>query len=191
MTFWDMVKCGLASAPFRVGWKSAARVLQLTVELEPHHKELVPGPHCYLQVIGIHEDFQGQGLGSVMARYVLDSVDTANMPCYVESSNPLNVPFYQRLGFVVARQVVVDDCPPIDLLVRPPSRTPIPVGLSSFASPPSVSLALSPSQRSTANQINLLANGVVSLRPSRLTRIIFWFVLLIILLILAYHTYDY
>lgn len=55
----------------------------------------------YLSDVGILPTMQGKGLAKALINYCLaDLVDTfANSWCYLESSNPLNRGFYQKLGF--------------------------------------------------------------------------------------------
>lgn len=42
---------------------------------------------------------QSQGYGRKLLAPRLDQADNANMPRYLDTSNPKNIPFYQSLGF--------------------------------------------------------------------------------------------
>lgn len=68
----------------------------------------LPGePHFYLQFIGCRREVQGHGLGAALLKHGTRVCDEQGMPAYLESSNPLNVPLYQRHGFeVVAEETV-------------------------------------------------------------------------------------
>lgn len=115
----DLLRSGLLGVAFRLGFSSIRRLFRLMHEMEPHHQEIMGDtPHCYLHFIGVHQDYQVKGRGSAMARYITDVIDACGLPAYVESSNPANVSFYERLGFTVVREIRVGTCPPITLLTR-------------------------------------------------------------------------
>lgn len=71
--------------------------LQLLSAIEKvHPKE----PHYYLEFLGTRRDHQGKGGGSAVMSVMLERCDSEGVPAYLESSNPRNVPFYARHGFV-------------------------------------------------------------------------------------------
>jgi GNAT superfamily N-acetyltransferase len=57
-------------------------------------------PHYYLSLLGTHPDRRGRGLGIDLLRDNLATIDAEGMPAYLESTNPTNLPRYERLGFV-------------------------------------------------------------------------------------------
>lgn len=77
-------------------------------------------PHWYLPFIGVDPPLQGEGLGSALLRHSLESVDRDGMPAYLESSNPQNVPLYERFGFKVLGTIQAGSSPPIYPMLRPP-----------------------------------------------------------------------
>ena len=62
-------------------------------------------PHWYLAGIGTDPPLQGTGIGTELMRSRLVRLDAAGMPAYLESSKESNVPFYERLGFAVTREL--------------------------------------------------------------------------------------
>lgn len=56
----------------------------------------------YLSILGIHDAARGQGLAQQLLRPTLDKADQAGAACFLETFNPLSVPFYRRQGFVQA-----------------------------------------------------------------------------------------
>ena len=72
--------------------------------MKKHHPE---EPHWYLAVIGSDPTVRGGGFGQALMRSRLDRVDAEHAPAYLESSNPVNVPYYERFGFEVTGEMVL------------------------------------------------------------------------------------
>ncbi len=77
-------------------------------------------PHWYLAAIGTHPNHRQKGAASSLLRERLAECDRAGTLAYLESSNPANLPLYERHGFEVIREVTVADSPPLWLMSRPP-----------------------------------------------------------------------
>ena len=58
-------------------------------------------PHWYLAVIGSDPTYRGEGYGKALMESGLARADAEWAPAYLESSNPDNVPYYERFGFEV------------------------------------------------------------------------------------------
>ena len=79
-------------------------------------------PHWYLWMIGVEPGRQGRGFGSALLAHTLRQVDAEGAVAYLESSDPKNVPLYERHGFEVLDVVRVADVPPITPMLRRPRR---------------------------------------------------------------------
>lgn len=66
-------------------------------------------PHWYLAIIGSDPTVRGKGFGNALMRSRLDRVDAEYAPAYLESSNPANVPYYERFGFEVTGEIILPD----------------------------------------------------------------------------------
>lgn len=77
-------------------------------------------PHWYLAMIGVDPARQGQGYGSAILKESLRRCDEDGIAAYLESSNPKNVPLYERHGFEVLGFVQPGDFPGIHPMIRPP-----------------------------------------------------------------------
>jgi GNAT superfamily N-acetyltransferase len=78
-------------------------------------------PHYYLQFIGARQRDQGRGIGSALLKHGTRICDQEGMPAYLESSNILNVPLYERHGFeVIDKQVVPGGGPTAWFMWREP-----------------------------------------------------------------------
>jgi len=73
------------------------RALSLLTRIEKHHPT---EPHWYLEAVGTVPEARGRGIGPTVLTPILDRCDNDALPAYLESSNPRNIPFYERHGFV-------------------------------------------------------------------------------------------
>jgi GNAT superfamily N-acetyltransferase len=81
-----------------------------------HPKE----PCWYLPLIGVDPARQGHGYGSALLRYALERCDRDRTPAYLESSNPRNVPLYERHGFVAMGTIQAGSSPTLVPMLRSP-----------------------------------------------------------------------
>lgn len=61
-----------------------------------------------------------KGIGSLALKGVLELADKSGTSCYLESSNPKNLSFYQKQGFEVVKEIYADPNKTVrvDLMVR-------------------------------------------------------------------------
>jgi ribosomal protein S18 acetylase RimI-like enzyme len=87
------------------GPESAARVSDLLGAFERNHPH--EPPHFYLSLLATHPDHAGHGHGLGLVADCLAEIDAGDPPAaaFLESSNPGNVPRYERLGFRPTREV--------------------------------------------------------------------------------------
>jgi GNAT superfamily N-acetyltransferase len=105
-------------------------LLQRTVP-EPRHQDVFAvfdqmgryhprEPHWYLPLIGVDPFHQGKGCGAALMHHALLPCDRDHLPAYLESTNPKNIPLYERHGFAVLGTVQVGASPPIFPMLRTP-----------------------------------------------------------------------
>ncbi|TPG37207.1 GNAT family N-acetyltransferase [Mycolicibacterium hodleri] len=96
------------------------RSLQRGFVLEEMMKEAHPEePHWYLAIIGSDPDVRGKGYGHELMSSRLDRCDAGHAPAYLESSNPDNVPYYQRFGFEITGEITPPGGPSLIPMWRP------------------------------------------------------------------------
>jgi GNAT superfamily N-acetyltransferase len=76
-------------------------------------------PHWYLAVIGSDPTVRGKGFGQALMSSRLDRCDAEHAPAYLESSNPDNVPYYQRFGFEITGEITPPGGPTLIPMWRP------------------------------------------------------------------------
>lgn len=61
-------------------------------------------PHWMLDMVAVHPAHQGLGVGTALIRHGLAFADRDGVPAFLETGNPRNVPYYERLGFRIAQE---------------------------------------------------------------------------------------
>lgn len=78
-------------------------------------------PHWYLAFLAANVRLRGRGYGTALMAPMLERADREGLPCYLESSKPENLPFYNRFGFEVTSEFRIDeDAPPMWAMWRDP-----------------------------------------------------------------------
>jgi GNAT superfamily N-acetyltransferase len=100
--------------------EGAARVLDTFERFEAAHPQ--GEPHYYLSLLGTNPDHSGRGLGMGLLADTLARIDAEGAPAFLESSNPVNIPRYERLGFVVCGEFgLSEDGPSVTQMWRDPA----------------------------------------------------------------------
>ena len=76
--------------------------------------------HWYLAAVGTRPEAQGHASAGRVLAPILARADTAGIGTYLESSNPRNVSFYERLGFAVTGRIRIPGGPSLEPMWRPP-----------------------------------------------------------------------
>jgi hypothetical protein len=74
----------------------ASTIHELFKQFEDH---LPPGRFYHLEWWATHRSHVGRGLGASLITENLARVDAERLPSYLESTNPVNLPRYEALGF--------------------------------------------------------------------------------------------
>lgn len=96
----------------------AERLMEVGTLLQEHHPQ---GPCAYLQLLGVTPERQGRGLGGLMLRGVLDDLDAAGTPAYLEATTHASRRLYARHGFSVVNEAAVPGAPPLWPMWREPA----------------------------------------------------------------------
>ncbi len=78
--------------------------------------------HWYLLAIGVATTRQGTGLGSALLAHTLAKADEDGAPAYLEATSLRSRVLYERHGFEVTAELVVDDSPPLWPMWRESTR---------------------------------------------------------------------
>lgn len=94
----------LLIAPNIFGYSHIYRSLAGASAVEAKHPKY---KHYYLAYVGVSPLCQGQGIGSTLIKPILQRADEEGIPCYLETGSPDNLPFYEKYGFKVTRQITI------------------------------------------------------------------------------------
>ena len=103
----------------RYGAEGIARLVALSEAMATHHPT---DPHMYLFIVGVEPSLQGQGIGLAILGPTLAHCDVVGASAYLESSNPRNISFYERLGFEVRSEFYPEGGPLFTGMWRDPLR---------------------------------------------------------------------
>jgi GNAT superfamily N-acetyltransferase len=101
----------------------ATRVLETFERFDAAHPQAEP--HYYLSLLATNPDHSGRGLGMGLLADCLTRIDAEGVATFLESSNPVNTPRYERLGFSVYGEFELpEDGPNVTQMWRDPGGSP-------------------------------------------------------------------
>lgn len=78
-----------------------------------------PSPHVYVYVLGVHPSLKGRGLGAALMRHACAMAKAKPCVVHLETSNPVNLPFYRRFNLEVGTEIVSHGGPPVWTMTTP------------------------------------------------------------------------
>jgi GNAT superfamily N-acetyltransferase len=96
---WSGFRAGGLSLFWQLGWRGSRLLARLESEFDAARRKHVPGPHCYVPLLGVRPEMRGKGLSRAVFGPVFAAADRARVPVYLETMTEPNVAIYTRLGF--------------------------------------------------------------------------------------------
>lgn len=115
--WWRETRISVRCARALVRGRNRAKGLRILGEMTKSHPT---EPHWYLALLGVDPAHQGAGLGGQLLRAKLALCDNDQVAAYLETQKPDNLPFYERFGFRVIKEITVKGCPTVWLMWRDP-----------------------------------------------------------------------
>jgi GNAT superfamily N-acetyltransferase len=85
------------------------------------------GPAWHLSFLGTRPELQGHGLARLLLEHVLDRCDADGLPAWLETTDPVNPPIYERFGFRTQAHIArAGWLPGFWIMRREPRGTPAP-----------------------------------------------------------------
>ncbi len=98
-TIGRLARVSLSGIPVQLGLTGLRRFLHASTYTSAAHKQAAPGAHWYIWVVGIDPQRQGHGFGGQLLQAVQKRALAEGLPCYLDTQNSRNVPFYQQHSF--------------------------------------------------------------------------------------------
>lgn len=118
-----MDQAGITALPSAIGARPFARVMTVLDRFDTLRERDAGFPHWYLALIGVEPQQQRKGIAGSLLRHMLARADAEQLPCYLETAEPSNVPFYRKYGFeIVVAEVEAESGVPIWTFVRQPAK---------------------------------------------------------------------
>jgi ribosomal protein S18 acetylase RimI-like enzyme len=92
------------------------RALRGQAALDAGHPE---EPHAFVSMLGVHPDNQRSGAGRALLGQVLAEADAREVPVYLDTANPDNLPYYRSFGFELTGEADLPRGATIWYLLRP------------------------------------------------------------------------
>ncbi|MBL8923231.1 MAG: GNAT family N-acetyltransferase [Myxococcaceae bacterium] len=97
-SLWRYLRAGLWAAPLVLGARAIQRLRVVEGPTTELHRTLAPTPHDYLLQLAVDPSRQGGGVGSALLHEGLARAAAGGRGVWLETTNPRNVPFYERAG---------------------------------------------------------------------------------------------
>ncbi len=94
------------------------QMMQVFEQMAAYHPQ---EPCWFLPLIGVDPARQGRGYGTALLRHALAQCDRDGVAAYLESSNPRNIPLYERHGFRALGSIQAGSSPTIVPMLRRPN----------------------------------------------------------------------
>ncbi len=98
--FERLIRKGIRATPFKLG-SSFRRCINLSTRLQTVHQRLAMGPHWHLMAVGLKPSKLGNSIASALLQLLLSQADSDGLPCYLETFQERDIPFYEDFGFRV------------------------------------------------------------------------------------------
>lgn len=102
-----LIQAGYPLLPLRCGWRYLLRDSRTMSLCEKLRKKYAPPKHYYLNTLAVTPGAQGKGLARALLEPMLERLDLADTPCYVETQNMKNVEMYKHFGFRLVHETII------------------------------------------------------------------------------------
>lgn len=85
-----------------IGIGNIKKAVKREAEIKRQHPQI---PFTYLWFIGTEPSEQGNGNGTALIKQIISESEKLNRPVYLETSTIKNIPWYQKFGFQIYREL--------------------------------------------------------------------------------------
>lgn len=95
------LRAGGLSFLWQLGWRGTRFLTRMERDFDEARAKHVPGPHWYVQLLGVRPEWQGRGLSRAVLQPIFEAADRDRVPVYLETIPESNVAIYRTLGFTL------------------------------------------------------------------------------------------
>jgi hypothetical protein len=100
-TILNPIRAGFIELIIKLNISELNRFLAIGNTKQKIRKQILKQPYCLLDVIGINPEFQRRGFAHLIIQNKLEELSNGDIPCYLETSNPINVSIYRQYKFAL------------------------------------------------------------------------------------------
>jgi len=104
----NQVRCGVLGLLFGVGLRNFLGILSYDRYSQRLHSQHARKDDVYLYIIAVAAEHRRKGVGGELLKRMLAGV-TPGRRVYLETSNPDNIPFYEKHGFRILDDLAIPD----------------------------------------------------------------------------------
>ena len=97
-----MMRTRVPAIPIQLGSAALRRWVRIGLHLSEVHQRLVRREHWYLLALGAVTPAETESARATLIEPLLSRADSDGRPCYLETFNAKDLPFYERHGFRIA-----------------------------------------------------------------------------------------
>ncbi|MGQ9708261.1 MAG: GNAT family N-acetyltransferase [bacterium] len=111
VNFWNAILVRGLLLPFEIGLGALRKMIMVEQVNYRLHSKVISRPHQYLALVGVKPEFQKLGLGTRLVKNGIERCRQQGLPVYLETTNPGNIVFYERLGFKLVKTAGIPRAP--------------------------------------------------------------------------------
>lgn len=97
--FRSIIKAGFLQAVPKLIFRNFWRPLRAYVDNHSRTRSEVKEPTWILDILGVHPEAQGKGIGSALVQHLISCANRDKVPAYVITHKEKNIVFYEKNGF--------------------------------------------------------------------------------------------
>ena len=103
-SLWNVLKAGLISLFLNIDKQSFDRFSYIGKYKQNTRTNLITNNYYLLDTIGVDPQLQKKGFARLLMEAKLEEIDQLKIPCYLETSDKMNLNFYKKFGFEIIHE---------------------------------------------------------------------------------------
>ena len=104
LSLFDILRSGLINLKIKLNKSEINRLTDVGNNKKIIRNQKMNGEYYFLDLIGVHPYYHKKGFATALINSKLNEIDIKRIPCYLETSNNMNIAFYERFDFCVIHE---------------------------------------------------------------------------------------